>query len=366
MKSIKATQSIEKDASIYLRNQLKANYVTLPQVSHRIPIERYFTLAERLYEQAIQYYQKKDSQYINAYIDYQKFLLLTLDRIPKHQQYKLINTNSNGNGRPAEVALIKSKIWLEKVRIEALRSLEEIVKVMDKVEYQRQQSLKLDALEAEFDDIDISSAGKAPEPSGSIQLNHSISPVSPSSDCTTRPASIKEIPNSLSGLQAVSDFAFSYPTLPAEDESPNDSTFLEDEVVQNQIDFSQSVIHQPTEPSAPASVPELDESLSQKFELVPTQRTEDRPDKWDILKNPYDLSAGSPYQSYSSTATTSNTIVPTTIIPQAPKTSKEIYTSTAANVPLPTPPPVFKPEPCPLPLEDIFIAKYLLAQSMQP
>ena len=62
-----------KDASIYLRNQLKANYVTLPQVSPRIPIKRYFELAERLNKQAYQYYLKKETQYINAYIDYHHY-----------------------------------------------------------------------------------------------------------------------------------------------------------------------------------------------------------------------------------------------------------------------------------------------------
>lgn len=188
-----------KDASIYLRNQLKANYVTLPQVSPRIPIKRYFELAERLYKQAYQYYLKKETQYINAYIDYQKFLLLTLDRIPKHPQYNLINTSakSNPNLKNEDKKLIEYKIWLEGIRGTAFKTLEEVVRLMDKIEYDRHQALAIDTLEAEFDDVDINSAGVAPPSSSALSPT-----VSDSGDVKddSRPVSTKDIPNLIARL----------------------------------------------------------------------------------------------------------------------------------------------------------------------
>lgn len=189
-----------KDASIYLRNQLKANYVTLPQVSPRIPIKRYFELAERLYKQAYQYYLKKETQYINAYIDYQKFLLLTLDRIPKHPQYNLINTStkSNPNLKNEDKKLIEYKIWLEGIRGTAFKTLEEVVRLMDKIEYDRHQALAIDTLEAEFDDVDINSAGVAP-PSSSSALSPNVSDGGDVKD-DSRPVSTKDIPNLIARL----------------------------------------------------------------------------------------------------------------------------------------------------------------------
>jgi hypothetical protein len=164
MKPSKVTSSITppletKDASIYLRNQLKSNYVIIPEISPRIPIERYFIMATRLYDQAYTYYKQKDKQLINAYIDYQKFLLLILDRIPKHPQYKTIIVGKlPASLSPAtmkeEKRLIEYKQWIEKMKLPSITILEELVKMMDLLEYQKQKVLSEEALEATFDEIE--------------------------------------------------------------------------------------------------------------------------------------------------------------------------------------------------------------------
>jgi hypothetical protein len=164
MKPSKVTSSITppleiKDASIYLRNQLKSNYVIIPEISPRIPIERYFIMATRLHDQAYSYYRQKDKQLINAYIDYQKFLLLILDRIPKHPQYKtIIVGNLPASLPPAtmkeEKRLIEYKQWIEKMKLPSITILEELVKMMDLLEYQKQKVLSEEALEATFDEIE--------------------------------------------------------------------------------------------------------------------------------------------------------------------------------------------------------------------
>jgi hypothetical protein len=153
-----------KDASIFLRNQLKANYVILPEVSPRVSIERYFLLCERLYKQAYQYYQNKNIQLVNAYIDFQKFLILILDRIPKHPQYKLINVKANVAALSAhDRKLVEYKNWVEGMKVKAMLILEEIVGIMDKTEYEKQQTTIEQSLEDEFDNIPISTTIPPPE-----------------------------------------------------------------------------------------------------------------------------------------------------------------------------------------------------------
>jgi hypothetical protein len=153
-----------KDASVFLRNQLKANYVILPDVSPRVSIERYFVLCERLYKQAYQYYQNKNIQLVNAYIDFQKFLILILDRIPKHPQYKLINVKANAAALSAhDRKLVEYKSWIEGMKVKAMLILEEIVGIMDKTEYEKQQTTIEQSLEDEFDNIPISTTIPPPE-----------------------------------------------------------------------------------------------------------------------------------------------------------------------------------------------------------
>jgi hypothetical protein len=394
MKPSKVTSSITppleiKDASIYLRNQLKSNYVIIPEISPRIPIERYFIMATRLFDQAYTYYKQKDKHLINAYIDYQKFLLLILDRIPKHPQYKTINAGKPPASSPAtmkeEKKLVEYKQWIEKMKLPSITILEELVKMMDLLEYQKQKDLSEEALEATFDEIEAKEEVEEEEAGTNGQdKTDSTAPVEKRSTL-----SITEIRNSLVYLSTPS-YSLPVPSSSAVPPREEDPIFSKEMASQEPLsitdeDFQLLSLGTPstsvtsltatalavpppptvsltaTMPSAPPAPPI--QSLIGGGGGGGDNKTSNRSlKKLDILKNPYDLEESLD----SSVEPVDRGLKKDSVkyqLPSSSASSSAAATNQLQQVPVQPPPlpplTILKS----LSMEDILISKHLLATS---
>jgi hypothetical protein len=393
MKSSKSSppssSSLEiKDASVYLRNQLKSNYVIIPEISPRIPIERYFILATRLYDQAYTYYKQKDKQLINAYIDYQKFLLLILDRIPKHPQYKAINVSKlqvslSASSSPTvkeEKKLIEYKQWIEKMKLPSVTILEELVNMMDFLEYQKQKALSEEVLESNFDEIEAKEEEEeeAEQPNEHDKTNSAL-------PGEKRPAlSITEIRNSLVYLSTPS-YSLPLPSSSTAHVREEDPIFSKEIASQEPLsiteqDFQLLSLGTPKAESLSSSHPAFPPPPPASSAVMPSappissiqsligggggdNKVSNRSlKKLDILKNPYDLEDSldssmepvgrglkeniSKYQFPSSSAVSSTPVADR--LPQVPVQPPPIPALTILKS---------------LSMEDILISKHLLATS---
>jgi hypothetical protein len=156
------TTSSYKDASKYLRNQLNLQYVIVPKICDRVDLERYFILAKRSYEQAVASLRQHPDQLYLAYIDFKKFLVLSVERIPTHPNYKTIQ--SKGDHK-----LIEYKKWMEDTRVKALSDLEGIVNCMDQTEYAKHAKFDDAFLEEQFEEECV--IGTSNNPSSSSTLS---------------------------------------------------------------------------------------------------------------------------------------------------------------------------------------------------
>lgn len=120
------------------RKILKENYVIIPDLSVKVHMRKYFDLARMLYYQAVGYL--KVNNLPNAYIDFFKFQLLVLVKLPTHPDYNKFMTSDY-------------KTWLEKAKESALSSLENIAGALDAIEdaklKEEQDNFLLSAFDAE-------------------------------------------------------------------------------------------------------------------------------------------------------------------------------------------------------------------------
>lgn len=122
MGEIKDLVKLSKDASKKLRDQLKANYVQVPPLSPKVTLYDYLKLARNLYYAAASAYKKCNLK--GAYIDFHKFQILILERLPLHKEY-------NSQSRNAQ----EIRKWINVTKFSALKYLEHIVRIMDEEQY---------------------------------------------------------------------------------------------------------------------------------------------------------------------------------------------------------------------------------------
>jgi len=86
---------MRSNSSINLRQHLKKYYVIVPPVTKTVPLSRYIALCRLLFDSAAAKYKNKDlSSCRAAYVDFFKFQILALERIPFHPDYPSIDTVS--------------------------------------------------------------------------------------------------------------------------------------------------------------------------------------------------------------------------------------------------------------------------------
>jgi hypothetical protein len=124
------------DSSAAIRNQLKKNYVIVPDVSPRIEIDRYRTIANAVQEEGYLSFGKKD--YLRAYIDLQKFILLS----------------SKIAGHPSYVSRPDIKKWVADQTARTFATLEHIVRKMDEQQDRILEEQMDRRLQATFDEED--------------------------------------------------------------------------------------------------------------------------------------------------------------------------------------------------------------------
>jgi hypothetical protein len=116
-------------------------FPSIADINNKIPIKRYFETAKLLYNNANDSFLKKS--YSNAYIEFFKFQILVLNKLPAHNDFDsgiLLNK--------------EAKKWLNEAKIKALETLEEITIQLDAIEDRKLQiKRELDLID-EFDFID--------------------------------------------------------------------------------------------------------------------------------------------------------------------------------------------------------------------
>eukprot|EP01035_Chromulina_nebulosa_P030744 gene30744-40891_t len=130
------------NSSWELRQHLKQYFVIVPPLMKTVSLSRYTALCKILFNNALEKHNKYDSSrdissYRSAYVDFYKFQIIALERIPSHPDYKGID--------PA------TKEWMSKSVEAAMKYLEDIVVRLDEDEDKNQLLLKEQALIDEFD-----------------------------------------------------------------------------------------------------------------------------------------------------------------------------------------------------------------------
>ena len=80
------------NSSRKLRDHLKQHFAIVPPLVKTVPLTRYIALCKIVYENALDKYKKNSCRDISAcrsaYVDFYKFQILALERIPSHADYK--------------------------------------------------------------------------------------------------------------------------------------------------------------------------------------------------------------------------------------------------------------------------------------
>ena len=80
------------NSSRQLREHLKQHFVIVPPLVKTVPLTRYIALCKIVFENALEKYKKNSYRDISAcrsaYVDFYKFQILALERIPSHADYK--------------------------------------------------------------------------------------------------------------------------------------------------------------------------------------------------------------------------------------------------------------------------------------
>ncbi len=134
-------QPPRSNSSLAFRESLKRRYVVVPEINDRVDLMRYLQPAERLLHDAYQSQCRGDLT--NAYIDYQKFLVFVVERLPKHRAYQSLNKQD------------PLRRWCTDNAQEALKKLEDVARELDNEEDRRREAelddYLLDQLEDDFD-----------------------------------------------------------------------------------------------------------------------------------------------------------------------------------------------------------------------
>jgi hypothetical protein len=107
-----------------LRDQLKATYVLVPEVNDRVLLSKYVDLAKNLFAAAQDAETKNEA--VNTYINFQKLLVLLLDRLPHHAQYRQLTSDH------------PIRKWIKDIAKVSLVALENVCRQMDTEEDERQ------------------------------------------------------------------------------------------------------------------------------------------------------------------------------------------------------------------------------------
>ena len=84
------------NSSWELRQHLKQYFVIVPPLMKTVSLSRYTALCKILFNNALEKHNKYDSSrdissYRSAYVDFYKFQIIALERIPSHPDYKGID-----------------------------------------------------------------------------------------------------------------------------------------------------------------------------------------------------------------------------------------------------------------------------------
>lgn len=118
----KSVQNTRGQYSTKLREHLKKNYVQVPALSQKVSLYDYLKLARNSYYNAVKSYKNNNVQ--GAYVEFHKFQILVLERLPSHKDY-------NSNTKHA----VEIRKWIQAARISAMSYLELTVDKMDADEY---------------------------------------------------------------------------------------------------------------------------------------------------------------------------------------------------------------------------------------
>ncbi|RYH09522.1 hypothetical protein EON65_40110, partial [archaeon] len=144
-----SSKKTRSNSSHAVRASLKKSFVLIPELNPRIDLERYLKLAQTAYDQAVK--NTKNKNLPSAYIDFEKFFTLVLDRIPLHPSNK-----SPGNN----VKLVEMQASVKRCTASSIELFEEVLFLMDeeqdKVNEREMEHRLIDAFDVEEEEeVDI-------------------------------------------------------------------------------------------------------------------------------------------------------------------------------------------------------------------
>lgn len=130
---------IRSNSSVHIRKQIELDFViSLPKINNEVEIIKYVNYAKRLISQADITYSKGESNDVQSYIDYKKFLKVAFFEIPKHKSYSSIEMKEHKN-------------WMKKKYDTAIERLECIVERMDLAEDKKRNMDLIDEFDCDED-----------------------------------------------------------------------------------------------------------------------------------------------------------------------------------------------------------------------